>query len=151
VTATTPLATCPNLPKYCWAASTMRCPRLPIAGLIQDEHPGWVGPQIRVRLPQFQALAIDRLGIPRSIMQEVMQPLALGPRKESRQLDQRQVRFTRQQESNELVAEGLPLLPSSEQHIEAGTKLINCLGGWRRRLARSGHQNISSLEENARL
>jgi hypothetical protein len=59
------LATCPNLPKYCWAARTIRCPRLPIAGLVQDEHPGWVRPQIRVRLPQFQTLAIDRLNIPR--------------------------------------------------------------------------------------
>ena len=64
-------------------------PTLGIAGLVQDEHPGWVGPQIGMRLPQLQALDIDRFGIPRGIMHEVMQPLALGPRNQGRQLDQR--------------------------------------------------------------
>ena len=62
-------------------------PALGIASLVQDEHPGWVRPQIRVRLPELQALAIDRLNIPRGIMHEVMQPLALGPRNQGRQLD----------------------------------------------------------------
>jgi hypothetical protein len=107
----------------------MRCPRLPIAGLVQDEHPGWVRSQIRVCLPQREALEIDGLSIPRGIMHKVVQPLALGPRNQGRQLDQRQVRFPRQQESNELVAEGLPLLPSGEQGIKAGTKLINRFSG----------------------
>ena len=55
-------------------------PPFGIAGLVQDEHPGWVWPQIGVGLPQFQALDIDRFGIPRGIMHKVMQPLALGPR-----------------------------------------------------------------------
>ena len=64
-------------------------PALGIAGLVQDEDPGGVRPQIRVCLPQLQALDIDGLGLPRRIMQEVMQPLALGPRNEGRQLDQR--------------------------------------------------------------
>ena len=105
-------------------------------------------PQIRVCLPELQALAIDGLGIPRRIMHEVMQPLALGPRNEGRQLDQRLVVLSRQQESNEIVTEGLPLLPSREQRIKTGTELINRLGGRSRRLAGSGHQNASSLEQN---
>jgi hypothetical protein len=51
-------------------------------------------------------------------MHEVMQPLALGKRNQGCQLDQRLVVFSRQQESNEIVAEGLPLLPPSEQPIK---------------------------------
>ena len=78
----------------------------------------------------------------------VMQPLALGSRNQGRQLDQRQVRLSRQQESNELVTESLSLLPSGEQSIKAGTELINRLGSWNRRLAGRGHQNASNLEEN---
>ena len=69
-------------------------------------------------LPEFQALAVDGLDIPRSIMQKVMQPLALGIRNQGRQLDERLVVLAWQQESNEILAEGLPLLPSSEQQIK---------------------------------
>ena len=86
-------------------------------------------PQIGVGLPPFQALAIDRFDIPRGIMHEMMQPLALGARNQGRQLDQRLVVLAWQQQSNEIVAEGLPLLPSGEQGIKAGTELINRFGG----------------------
>ena len=81
-------------------------------------------------------------------MHKVMQPLALGPRHQGRQLDQSLVVFSRQQESNEILAEGLPLLPPGKQRIKRCTKLINRLGGRSRRLAGSGHQYTANLEEH---
>ena len=109
------MATCPNLQRLLLGGQDNALPTFGITRLVQDEHPGRMRSQIRMRLPEFQALGIDRLNIPRGIMHKVMQPLALGPRNQGRQLDQRFVVLSWQQESDEIVAEGLPFLPSGEQ------------------------------------
>lgn len=123
-------------------------PALGIAGFSKEQNPGWVWPQIRVCLPQLQTPAVDRLGVPRGSMHEVMHLLSVGARHQGRQRDHRLVVFPRQEQSNELGAEGLPPLPSSEQYIKGRTELLNRLGGRGRRLARSGHGKTSITEQN---
>lgn len=125
-------------------------PALGIARLIKDEHSCRMWTQRRVRLPQLQPLTIDRLGIPRSIMHEMLQLLPIGTRDEGCQLDPRLVVLPWQQQSNELVAERLPLLPAWEEGIKGSTELINRLGGRSRRFARGGHRNTSHPKQNPR-
>lgn len=104
----------------------------------------------RARQPHADILRVERFGISRGIVDEVMQLVPVGARHKGCQLDHRLVVFPRYQESNEVVAERLALFPAREEGIKCSAELINRLGGRSHLFARSGHRNTSNPKQNTR-
>ena len=77
-------------------------------------------------LPELQPAPVERLAVPGRIMQEVVQGLPVGSRHEGRQFDQRLVVFARQQQPDQVLAEGQAFL-AREQLVEVRTKLVDRL------------------------
>jgi hypothetical protein len=108
---------------------------LAVAGLIDDEHPVGVRPQVRVSAPQFQPPRVEGGAVPGRVVQEVMQPLAVGPGDQGGQLGEGLVALPRQQQPDEVVPHGGALGQAGKQIIEVAAEPVDRLRGRRGRLA----------------
>ena len=89
--------------------------------------------------PLRQPTAIERLGIPRGIMQEMVQALPVGARYDRAQLDQGLIMLARQEQPNEVLAQRRAFLVAGQEVVEVGTELIGRLGGGVGRFTGRGH------------
>jgi RNase P/RNase MRP subunit p29 len=104
---------------------------LGIPRLVDDEDAAGMRAEIRMRLPALEPAAVERLGIPGRVVHEVVQRLPVGPRHDRRQLDQGLIVFARQQQADQVVAEGDTLLRTTEQVVELRTEHVDRFGrGW---------------------
>ncbi len=117
---------------------------LGIARLIDDEHAARMGAQIRMRLPVLESSPIERLGVPRRIVQEVMQRLPIGSGHDAGEFDERLVMLARQQQPDQVLPQRASFLITGEEVVKGGTKLVDRLGGRWRGLPRSAHRTGSS-------
>ncbi len=117
---------------------------LGIARLIDAQHALRVRAQIRMGLPLRQPAAIEGLGLPRRIVQKMVQALAVGAGHDGAQLDQRLVVLARQEQANQVLTPCGALLVAREQVVEVRTKLVDRLRGGGGRFAGRGHTGPSS-------
>jgi hypothetical protein len=89
------LATCPSFPHLLLRRQDDALAALGIARLIDDQHPTRVRAEIGMRLPALQSPAIERLRIPRRVMQKVVQRLPVGSGHDVGEFDERLVVLTR--------------------------------------------------------
>src|SRR5260370_30916079 len=86
-----------------------------IAGLVNDQQAAGMGAQVGVGLPLRQPTAIERLGIPRRVMQEVVQALPVGARYDRAQLDQGLIVLARQEQPNQVLAQRRAFLVAGQE------------------------------------
>ena len=70
-------------------------PAFGIARLIDDEDTARVRTQVRMGFPALEPTAIERLGIPGRVVQEVMQRLPIGSRHDVGEFDERLIVLAR--------------------------------------------------------
>jgi site-specific DNA recombinase len=100
---------------------------LPVARIVDDQHPAAVRRGRRIGPQQLQPAGIHRLRLPHRFRKEELQPLhrrQLGPghRLRPRQGRQRLVPVPRRQQPGQVLAEPPPLRHMSEQVIETGPR-----------------------------
>ena len=114
-------------------------PPLAVTGLIHDQGATRMGSERRARLPERQPPSVELRGVPPSIVQEVVQPLALRSRYQGCQDGQRLVVLAGQQQPDQVLAERLACGASAEEVIELSTESVDGLDRRPSGLARRNH------------
>jgi len=117
---------------------------LGIAGLVEDEDALGMGLEPGMRPPERQALLVEGVGIPRRIVENVVQRLPPRARHDRGQFDDGLVVLARQQQANQIVAHRFPLLGPAEEVVEGVAELVDRLGGRRDGFAWGRHGSCSS-------
>ncbi len=98
-----------------------------IAGFVDDEDAAGMRAEHGVRLPLLQAAAVERGGVPGRIVQEVVQRLPPYAGHNRRQLHQRLVVLTGQQQADEVLPQRGALFVAPQQVVELRTELVDRL------------------------